>query len=252
MQVSNPAVLTLFMNNAPVMWRRSDVETIIKQAENAARRSGTTQYVGAISFPDGSQIYGDGTLSYTTDRELLTGLGTLFATCERKTARHFMKNKLTAFAAVFIVALLACTACNKATLQSGGPYTTSTTVLVGTNLITTTTQDLGLYNADSAFVLAYKTVDMIFTVEFNNRAYFWSISPSIKHAVDAVRVQAVKVRDDYISARAAYLANPTPLGLVGVQTAVAKIQQLVFAAQAALAQNASALTNTIPVLSTNK
>lgn len=156
-------------------------------------------------------------------------------------------------AAVFIVglaSLLTFTACNKATLQTGGAYTTSTTALVGTNLITTTTQDLGLYNADSAFVLAYKTVDLIFTTELNNRAYFWNISPSIKHAVDAVRVVAVKVRDDYIAARAAYVANPTPLGLVGIQATLAKMQQLVFAAQAALAQNASALTNTIPGLTT--
>lgn len=163
----------------------------------------------------------------------------------------YMKN-IKLMAGIFMLALLTLTACNKATLAPGGPYTTSTTVLIGTNLITTTTQDLGLYNADSAFVLAYKTVDMIFTTELNNRAYFWNISPSIKHSVDAVRVVAVKVRDDYIAARAAYVANPTPLGLVGIQAVLAKMQQLVFAAQAALAQNQQALTNTIPVLSTNK
>lgn len=72
-----------------VIFKRSDVEEVIKEAEVIARRSNRPEYVGAIGFPDGSQIYGDATLGHTPDRELIIGLGTLFATCEpNKTIRH--------------------------------------------------------------------------------------------------------------------------------------------------------------------
>ena len=73
----------------PVIWKRRDVEEVIKDAEAIARRTGQVQYVGAIGFPDGSQIYGDGTLGHTPDVDLICGLGTLFATCEpERTIRH--------------------------------------------------------------------------------------------------------------------------------------------------------------------
>lgn len=73
----------------PLMWRRADVEEVITEAEVAARRTKRTHYVGAIGFPEGSQIYGDGTLGMTDDKEMIHGLGTVFATCEPdKTTRH--------------------------------------------------------------------------------------------------------------------------------------------------------------------
>ncbi len=74
----------------PLTWKRADVEEVIKEAEADAHRTKRTHYVGAIGFPNGSQIYGDGTLGITDDPELLTnGLGTLFATCAPdKTTRH--------------------------------------------------------------------------------------------------------------------------------------------------------------------
>ncbi len=70
-------------------WRRADVEKVIAEAEAAARSKKRTHYVGAIGWPDGSQIYGDGTLGITDDETML-GLVTLFATCEpHQTTRHF-------------------------------------------------------------------------------------------------------------------------------------------------------------------
>jgi len=72
-----------------ITWRRVDVEEVISEAESDARRTKRTHYVGAIGWPDGSQIYGDGTLGITDDREILAGLGTIFATCEpHQTTRH--------------------------------------------------------------------------------------------------------------------------------------------------------------------
>lgn len=73
----------------PLIWRRVDVEELITEAETAARRTKRAHYVGAIGWPDGSQIYGDGTLGMTDDKEMLSGLGKIFATCEPdKTTRH--------------------------------------------------------------------------------------------------------------------------------------------------------------------
>lgn len=72
-----------------IVWKRADVEQVIAEAESSARKTKRTHYVGAIGWPDGSQIYGDGTLGMTDDKELLEGLGTVFATCEPdKTTRH--------------------------------------------------------------------------------------------------------------------------------------------------------------------
>lgn len=72
-----------------ITWPRSEVEDVIADAESSAKRTNKPQYVGAIGWPDGSQIYGEGTLGFTDDRELIAGLGTIFATCEPdKTTRH--------------------------------------------------------------------------------------------------------------------------------------------------------------------
>lgn len=75
--------------DAPLVWKRADVEEVISEAEKIARRTGRTEYVGAIGWPDGSQIYGDGTLGHTHDKAMLEGLGKIFATCEpHQTTRH--------------------------------------------------------------------------------------------------------------------------------------------------------------------
>ena len=149
--------------------------------------------------------------------------------------------------AAALMAVLLITACKTPKLAPGGAYTGSVTNIVGTNLVITATSDLALYSADSSFALAYKTLDAIFLTERNNRDYFWKVSPQIKHTLDKVRVQAQKVVSDYAAARTAYIANPTPAGLTGVQSVLAQIQQLVFVGNAVLGQiistNAPSITN---------
>lgn len=92
-----------------------------------------------------------------------------------------------------------------------------------------TVPDMAFYQADSAFGLAYDTINLAFEAEYNNRALLWSISPEIKHTLDKVRPVALQVRNDYVIARDAYLKNPTPAGLTGVQSILAKAQQLLSA-----------------------
>lgn len=126
--------------------------------------------------------------------------------------------------------------CNSPSLQSGGAYSYSTTNLVAgtTNWVVTTTADLQLYQADTAFKLAYDTLNAVFLIERNNRTYLWNISPGIKHTLDSIRPGADKAVDEYLAARAAYIANPTPAGLTGMTAIITKIQQALFAANAAI------------------
>ena len=129
-----------------------------------------------------------------------------------------------------IVAPLVHTGCSKATLQPGGAYD-PITVSGG---VTNSAPDMPLFLADSAYQLAYKTLDAAFTTEKNNRDMLWKVSPSIKHALDDIRPDAVKFNADYLAARDVYIANPVPANLTGVQAILAKIQQLSVTAQAAL------------------
>lgn len=148
-------------------------------------------------------------------------------------------------AALFLTAA----SCRQARLEPGGAYTSSITNAAGT---VTTTADLALYNADTAFEASYKTLDMVFLIERNNRDYFWKISPAIKHTLDKVRTSAQQVVNDYAAARTAYLANPTPAGLTGLQAVLAQLQQVVFAANAVIAQNGQPFpTNSVPTIKTN-
>lgn len=150
------------------------------------------------------------------------------------------------------VACLTLAACKHPTLEKGGAYTYSTTNAAG---VVSTTSDLTLYTADAAFESAYKTLDTVFAIERNNRDYFWKLSPAIKHTLDKIRPTAQQVVNDYAASRTAYLANPTPVGLTGVQAVLAQIQQLVFAATAAVAQAGQpfpTLTNAVPSTLTPK
>lgn len=142
------------------------------------------------------------------------------------------------------------TACKTPKLEAGGAYAQSVTNTVGTNLVITATSDLTLYSADAAFELAYKTLDAVFLIERNNRQYLWNLSPNIKHTMDSIRVTAQQVVNEYADARTAYLAHPTPLGLTGVQAVLAKIQQLLFVANAAIGNGTVTGTNA-PAISTH-
>lgn len=131
-------------------------------------------------------------------------------------------------ALVAVVALLAGAGC-KATLEQGGAY--APVDGSGAALIQ---PDYGFFIVDSAFDLAYSSIDAAFTFEYSNRVMLWRISPDIKHGLDSIRPQAVEIRNEYIKARAAYMANPVPAGLDQLQALLAKVQQLASTATALL------------------
>ncbi len=149
--------------------------------------------------------------------------------------------------AISLTAIPLFTACKTPKLEAGGAYTSSITNTVGTNLVVTSQSDLGLYAADASFDLAYTTINSVFLIERNNRMYFWQLSPQIKHTVDKIRPIAQQIVNDYAAARTAYLEHPTPAGLSGIQAILAKLQQLVFAATAAVGQQTNPPTNSVPV-----
>ena len=133
--------------------------------------------------------------------------------------------------------------CKSGKLEQGGAYAPAvTTVTTGsdgqtvTNTVAMIAPDPGLFFADSAFDLTYTVIDNVFTFERDNRLLLWRLSPDIKHTLDKLRPEAVKVRDQFVTARRAYLAAPTPAGLTVLESALAKAQQLSMAAQAVLPQ----------------
>lgn len=113
--------------------------------------------------------------------------------------------------------------CKHPSLELGGAYAATNTV-----------PDYAFFVADSAFDLAYSTIDAAFKFERDNRALLWKISPDIKHTLDQIRPQASVVTTQYLTVRAAYMANPVPANLTTLQTVLAKMQQLATAATAAL------------------
>ncbi len=147
------------------------------------------------------------------------------------------------FSLILVTALcfLALPACQSSKLEPGGSYAPAvTTVTPGpdgqsvTNTVTRIAPDLGLFLVDSSFNLTYTAIDNVFAFERENRLLLWRLSPDIKHALDAIRPEAVKVRNQYITARGAYLAAPTPAGLSVLESGLAKAQQLSSAALAVL------------------
>jgi len=118
----------------------------------------------------------------------------------------------------------------KSTLEPGGAYAPVTV----SNGITNAAPDMPLFLADSAYRLAFTSLDAVFTTEKVNREFLWKVSPDIKHALDKIRPDATKANADYLLARSVYIASPTPENLTGVHNFLAKIQQLATAAQAAL------------------
>lgn len=141
-------------------------------------------------------------------------------------------NRLACISALVLMFLIP-TAC-KTQLAPGGAYTHSIT---NADQTVTTTSDVVLYNLDTSFKTAYDSINAAFETEYKNRDYFWKVSPEIKHTLDRIRPQAQQVVNDYAAARTAYLANPTPTNLSGVQAFLAKLQQLLLAASAAVAQS---------------
>lgn len=158
------------------------------------------------------------------------------------TLKIYTPNKILFALCLTALVVFSFTACNKTTLAPGGPYSYSQTNQDGT---VTVVSDLQLYQADVSFRTAYLAAYTVCNIEFQNRNYFYSISPSIKHAIDKIRPLIWQAQVDYTTARTAYLAHPTPAGLSGVDGVVAKIQQLLIAVTAALGTtNAPSITNT--------
>lgn len=108
-----------------------------------------------------------------------------------------------------------------AKLEPGGAYTVPA-------------PDYAFYTIDAAYDLAYSSINAAFKFEYDNRAYLFGVSPQIKHTLDSIRPQALDADKQYLAARAAYIANPTPAGLTGLQAILAKVQQFASAITAIL------------------
>lgn len=89
-----------------------------------------------------------------------------------------------------------------------------------------------LFIADSAYKLAYDTVDGVFKFERDNRAALQKISPGIKAGLDKIRPIAWKIDQRWCTARQAYVATPGAGSLSTLQGILAEMQRLIPAAQA--------------------
>jgi hypothetical protein len=137
------------------------------------------------------------------------------------------KTFLSALAALlFCAGLTFTTGCNKATLAPGSMYTATNAQ--------PSTLDYAFYQVDSAFSLAYATVDTAFNFEGKNAAFCWSISPDIKHTLDKIRPQALNLARQYAKYRALYMASPSSANLASLQATLNSLQPLTAQAQTAL------------------
>jgi hypothetical protein len=96
--------------------------------------------------------------------------------------------------------------------------------------------DFAFFAADSAFDLAESAVQGVFKFELTNRVWLWSVSPQIKHSLDKIRPAVWDAIGKYTTARAAYVANPTPEGLATIQGIAQQLKTIADMAQAVIAQ----------------
>jgi hypothetical protein len=129
-----------------------------------------------------------------------------------------------------------------ARLQLGGAYAPATfqTVTndagnVSTNTFISQQPDFVLYAADATFDFAYSSMEAAFKIERDNRLFLWKISPDIKHSLDSIRPQASLAVKAYTSARADYIAHPTPANAAAMQSFLSEVSRLASAASAATA-----------------
>ena len=131
--------------------------------------------------------------------------------------------------AISMLVIAALTGCRGA-LAPGGAYhsgNTNTVILKA---------DYSFFVIDSAYKLAYSTIDAAFKFEKDNRLLLWGKTKEIKKTLDKIRPQAVDVNGQYLLARAAYLRNPTPAKLTILSALMLEIQNLSNAVMAALPQ----------------
>jgi hypothetical protein len=122
--------------------------------------------------------------------------------------------------------VLAGNGCSTQKLELGGAYAPAITNATTGEVTAVMQPDLAFYTVDAAFGLAYSGIDFVFGFERQNRAWLWRISPEIKHGLDRVRPEAVRVRDDYSRARAVYATNAVPANLTVLEQLLAKAQQV--------------------------
>lgn len=124
----------------------------------------------------------------------------------------------------YILALALCAftlvGCQTSNLETGGAYAP------GTNGVATVEPDMPFFVIDSAFDLAYSSIDAAFKFEKDNRAYLWKLNPKIKHTFDSIRPQAQSVVSQYTTARKVYIKNPVPAQLNILNSILAHAQQL--------------------------
>lgn len=94
--------------------------------------------------------------------------------------------------------------------------------------------DFAFYGVESAYALALAAFKTASRLEIDNRAALWAVSTNIKHTLDEIRPKALAADRAYAKARMAYLKDPTPDGLSGLQTILGQFQQLAGAAIAAI------------------
>jgi len=138
-----------------------------------------------------------------------------------------MKKLISMTAAVLVCAallpvLVGCASGN-ARLETGGAYAR-----------TNNAPDYAFYALEVSYDLALSAFKTASRLEIDNRQLFWSVSPEIKHTLDAIRPQALAAARAYSKARAIYVSNPTPSGLSGLQTLLGQFQNLATAAVASL------------------
>lgn len=119
--------------------------------------------------------------------------------------------------------------CGTHPLEAGGAYnpatfTTNADATVTTNL--TAAPDMTLYTADAAFDFANTAILSAMQFERENRALLFSISPDVKHKLDAFRVQYVELVKQWAVARKAYIANPVPANANTMTAVLAKIKAI--------------------------
>lgn len=145
------------------------------------------------------------------------------------------------FAARLLLAALLVGCQSGAKLEPGGAYAPTNTpggvppgAAPGGGTGGTPQGDYGFFVADASYQLAYSAIDAVFQFELDNRTNLFRLAPGIKHELDKIRPDALQVNNNYLAARDAYMAHPTPAGLNGLQTIVKKLEQLGAAAKALL------------------
>jgi hypothetical protein len=130
---------------------------------------------------------------------------------------------------LILPAMLLTSACSTPKLELGGAYAP-----MDTNGVATAQADPIFFEVDSAYYLAYSTIDGAMTFERQNRAALWAIAPTIKHTLDSIRPQVWAGAVEYSKARQAYLANPLAANLSTLQSVLGRVQQLMAVATAVM------------------